>query len=87
MGSSLPFSASNRLLQQLVEGQRQITNALARRIEHGVRDRGAGAGDADLNNPVRALTRTSQNIAPWLCIDHCCVSSGGGALASTLTEA
>lgn len=38
-------------------------------------------------SPVTALTRTSQNIALWLCIDQCMVSSGGGALASTLTSA
>jgi hypothetical protein len=29
------------------------------------------------------LTRTSQNIAPYECIDQCIVSSGSGALAST----
>ena len=29
-------------------------------------------------SPVTALTRTSQNIAPWECIDQCIVSSGGG---------
>src|SRR5829696_8412567 len=35
-------------------------------------------------SPVIAFTRTSQNIAPWLCIDQWSVSSGGGGAASTV---
>ena len=34
-------------------------------------------------SPVTALTRASQNIAPYECMDQCCASIGGGAAAST----
>jgi hypothetical protein len=45
------------LLKQLIERNRQIANALARRVEDRVRDRRSGARDADLADAARAKRR------------------------------
>ena len=52
-----PLGQASIILQQLIQGDRQVADALASRVEHRIRHCSRDACNADFSNPVRAHRR------------------------------